>query len=156
MVDSSVFISMLRSGRDPALELAPLSRQNDPATCGVVRCEVLRGMRTDKSRQAMKQYLDCLLYIPSSNPIWEDAEELLWILDRKGYPIPLADAVIAACARKDAIELNVRIEAVRPFDVSANVLSSARLTYRSGWRPLVGMEEGMERTWNGAKVRFEE
>ena len=63
---------------------------------------------------------------------------------------------IAACARKDAIELNVRIEAVRPFDVSANVLSSARLTYRSGWRPLVGMEEGMERTWNGAKVRFEE
>ena len=100
LVDSCVFISMLRSGRDPALELAPLSRQNDPATCGVVRCEVLRGMRTDKSRQAMKQYLDCLLYIPSSNPIWEDAEELLWSLDRKGYPIPLADAVIAACARK--------------------------------------------------------
>ena len=62
---------------------------------------------------------------------------------------------IAACARGDAIELIVRNEAVRPFDVSANVLSSARLTYRSGWRPLVSLEEGMRLTWNGAKDRFE-
>lgn len=100
LVDSSVFISMLRAGQDPALELAPLSRQYDLATCGVVRCEVLRGMRTPKARTALEQYFDCLVYVPTLNSIWEDAEELLWSLDRKGYLIPLPDAVIASCARK--------------------------------------------------------
>jgi predicted nucleic acid-binding protein len=100
LIDSSVFIAMLRAGQDPAIELAPLSRQYDLATCGVVRCEVLRGMRTPKARMAMTKYFDCLLYIPALNPIWEDAEELLWSLDRKGCLIPLPDALIASCARK--------------------------------------------------------
>lgn len=100
LVDSSIFIGMLRAGQDPAIGLAPLSRQYDLATCGVVRCEVLRGMKTSKARLALTRYFDCLLYIPSLNPIWEDAEELLWSLDRQGCHIPLPDAVIASCARK--------------------------------------------------------
>ncbi len=100
LVDSCIFIEHLRAGRDPAQVFAPYVQTNDLATCGVIRCEVLRGMRTAKARAALAAYFDCLLYIPTLNNIWEAAEELLWQTDRRGFTIPLTDAVIAVCAMK--------------------------------------------------------
>ncbi len=100
LVDSCIYIEHLRAGRDPAQVFAPYSQNHDLATCGVIRCEVLRGMRTPKSRAALETYFSCLLYIPTFNPVWEAAEELLWQTDRKGFKIPLTDAVIAVCAMK--------------------------------------------------------
>lgn len=44
-----------------------------------------------------------------------------------------------------AVDCEIRPE--RAFDVAANVLSSARLTYVSGWRPRTGLFEGLARTW---------
>lgn len=41
----------------------------------------------------------------------------------------------------------IRAEA-RRFDVQTNVLDSAKLTDRTGWRPKVGFEDGIERTWH--------
>lgn len=38
----------------------------------------------------------------------------------------------------------------RPFDVAANVLSSARLTYASGWRPSTDFKTGLSITWLSA------
>jgi UDP-glucose 4-epimerase len=61
---------------------------------------------------------------------------------------------IEACARADGIALDIQIEAARPFDVAANVLSSARLTYRSGWRPTVSFEDGLDKTWAWAKAHM--
>lgn len=55
---------------------------------------------------------------------------------------------IEACIRQDRLPLHIEVEPSRPFDVAANVLSSARLTYASGWRPKIGLEEGLERTWS--------
>ncbi len=98
LVDSCVYIRLLRADLDPARELAGLAMEDELATCGVIRCEVLRGMRTAKARKALAAYLDCLLYIPTLNTIWEKAENLLWDLDRTGFHIPLPDAVIAASA----------------------------------------------------------
>lgn len=100
LIDSCIYIEHLRAGRDPAQVFAPYAQNHDLATCGVIRCEVLRGMRTPKSRAALAAYFDCLLYIPTLNPIWEAAEELLWRTDRSGFKIPLTDAVIAVCAIK--------------------------------------------------------
>lgn len=100
LVDSCIFIEHLRAGRDPAQVFAPYAQTYDLATCGVIRCEVLRGMRTPKSRTALAAYFDCLLYIPTLNLVWEAAEELLWQTDRRGFKIPLTDAVIAVCAMK--------------------------------------------------------
>ena len=39
----------------------------------------------------------------------------------------------------------------RAFDVAENVLSSARLTYVSGWRPKIDLLSGLEATWRWAK-----
>jgi UDP-glucose 4-epimerase len=37
-------------------------------------------------------------------------------------------------------------ESERPFDVRANVLDSGRLVGHTGWKPVVGFEEGLLRT----------
>lgn len=100
LIDSCIYIEHLRAGRDPAQVFAPYAPQHDLATCGVIRCEVLRGMRTPKAKHALADYLGCLLYIPTLNNVWEAAEELLWHTDRAGFKIPVTDAIIAACAIK--------------------------------------------------------
>ncbi|NBV23827.1 MAG: PIN domain-containing protein [Proteobacteria bacterium] len=100
LIDSCIYIEHLRAGRDPAKVFARYAQHHDLATCGVVRSEVLRGMRTPKARAALAAYFDCLLYIPTLNNVWEAAENLLWETDRRGFKIPLTDALIAVCAMK--------------------------------------------------------
>lgn len=100
LIDSCIYIEHLRAGRDPAQVFAPYTQRHDLATCGVIRCEVIRGMRTPKARRALADYMGCLLYIPSMNNVWEAAEEVLWQTDRAGFKIPVTDAIIAACAMK--------------------------------------------------------
>ncbi len=100
LIDSCVYITLLRQGLDPAREFSVLAEEEDLATCGVVRCEIIRGARTPKVRKALGDFLDCLLYVPTMNNVWEVAEDILWTCDRAGHTIPLTDAVIAACALK--------------------------------------------------------
>ena len=58
---------------------------------------------------------------------------------------------IGVLAAGEGLKLNIQIEPSRPFDVGANVLSSARLTYRAGWRPTTSFDDGLARTWAWAK-----
>lgn len=61
---------------------------------------------------------------------------------------------IGVLATLEGRELDIQIEPPRPFDVAANVLSSARLTYRSGWRPATNFDEGLAHTWAWAKYHL--
>ena len=54
---------------------------------------------------------------------------------------------IVSVSDQSAFPLEVTILPERPFDVAANVLSSAKLTYVSGWRPQTEFASGMARTW---------
>ena len=98
LIDSCMIIPLLRRGLDPAREFSVLAEQDDICTCGVVRCETSRGIRVPKIRRAYQAYLDCLLYIPTPNKIWERTEELLCEVGRLGHIIPVTDGIIAACA----------------------------------------------------------
>ncbi len=98
LVDSCVYIGCLRQGRDVFEALGPWANRFDLATCGIVRCEVLRGMRTPKLRQKLSEYMDCMLYVPSLNKVWEKTETLSWELDRHGKNLPLTDLIIAVSA----------------------------------------------------------
>lgn len=46
----------------------------------------------------------------------------------------------------EGLSLAVQHQAARPFDVAANVLSSARLTYETGWRATTSLEAGLAST----------
>ena len=41
-----------------------------------------------------------MIYVPTDNRLWEQAEQTLWELDRRGVVVPLTDVVIACCAQR--------------------------------------------------------
>lgn len=98
LIDSCIYIPLLRRGIDPAQEFAVLAAEVDIVTCGVVRCEITRGLKTERLRKALCGYLDCLVYVPTMNRVWQRAEQIVWDTGKKGHTIPLTDAIIAACA----------------------------------------------------------
>src|ERR1051326_6819711 len=98
LADSSFYIGLLRQGQDPLQALAVAAATRDLAICGVVRCEVGRALLPAKVRQKFRAFWDVMVNVPTDNRLWEQAEQLLWSLDRAGKMIPLTDALIACCA----------------------------------------------------------
>lgn len=100
LVDSSMFLHLLRQQKDPALELSSRARRMDLATCGMVQMEVLRGMRVPRLRDALRQFMSVMLYAATDFRMWDAATEIAWQLDRKGVTLPAQDLIIAACAQR--------------------------------------------------------
>ena len=99
LVDSSVFIDLLQRGLDPAAILTQTISSTDLATCGMVRMEVLRGVKTTKARDPLARFFDVLQNVPTDNRLWEEAALLAWKTDRSsGGSLPAQDILIAASA----------------------------------------------------------
>lgn len=98
LIDSSLYISWLRQRENPALHLRAWVGQRDLAVCGVVRAEVLRGVRDPASRNDLAEFFDLLVDIPTTAETWRRVADLAWELDRHGKVLPLTDLIIAACA----------------------------------------------------------
>jgi predicted nucleic acid-binding protein len=100
LVDSNVYISLLRRGLDPVEILGDWIGDGDLATCGMVRLEVERGLKIDRVRRRVAGFFDVLINVPTSNKIWEQASETAWTLGRSGITLPAQDILIATCARE--------------------------------------------------------
>ena len=100
LIDSNVYIDLLRARKDVLATLYEWAefRGGSLAICGMIRLEVLRGMKSLKAFQSISSLMDVMINIPSDNRLWSEATDLAWNLDRKGITIPGADAVIAASA----------------------------------------------------------
>ncbi len=81
-------------------ELTTIAMSRDVATCGIVRCEVGRGVREPALLKKFDARWDVMLYVPTDNKLWAEAEAMLWQLDRRGLNLPLTDVVIACCAKR--------------------------------------------------------
>lgn len=101
LVDSNVFIDALRQGNDPMRVLLDRYPLTDLVTCGVVKAEVLRGVKSLKARARLASLFEVMRYIQTSDRLWDDAWELAWSLDRQGKVLPLTDIVIASCALRE-------------------------------------------------------
>ena len=88
LVDSSMFIQLLREQKDPAYELSSRAQRMDLATCGMVQLEVLRGMRVPRLRDALRRFMSVMLYAASDFRLWDAATDIAWQLDRKGISLP--------------------------------------------------------------------
>lgn len=100
LIDSNVYIDLLRAKRDVVgtlYEWADLRNRN-LAVCGMIRVEVLRGLKSLKAFQCISALMDVMVNIPSDNRLWSESVDLAWKLDRQGIIIPGADAIIAASA----------------------------------------------------------
>jgi len=99
-VDSSFYVQLLSSGRDPLRALALTAAARDLAVCGVVRCEVTRGLRDRRVWKRFQAFWDVMLAVPADEWIWTRVEETIWQLDRRGRMLPLPDVIIGCCARR--------------------------------------------------------
>lgn len=98
LVDSCWYIRHLCARRDPMRELTAIAHTRDVATCGIVRCEVARGISDPLRLKKFDARWDVMLYVPTDNALWASVQAMLWRLDRKGIVLPLPDVVIACCA----------------------------------------------------------
>ena len=70
-------------------------------TCGIVRCEVARGVRSPRVLQEFQDAWNVMVNVPTDNRLWQEVEGTIWHLDRTiGGALPLTDVVIACCARR--------------------------------------------------------
>jgi len=108
LVDSSVYIRLLRRRLDPAVALFEHYDTVNLVTCGMVRLEVLRGMREPRARARLEAFMAVMQYVPADERLWREATDLAWRIDRAGQTIQATDALIAAAAlRKGASVLTL-------------------------------------------------
>jgi predicted nucleic acid-binding protein len=98
LVDSSIYIDLLRAGRSPGDEFRPALETGTLLTCGIIRLEVLRGIIDVRIRAWMEGLFDEMSVCPLDEGLWRDAARLAWGLDRRGMVLPVPDLTIASCA----------------------------------------------------------
>ncbi len=91
---------MLRRNLDPVPPLTERYSRIDLAICGIVRVEVLRGVKIARARERMAAFSDVLRNVPTDDHLWEDTVELAWTMGRRGFIIPAQNILIAGCARR--------------------------------------------------------
>ena len=96
--DSNVYIDALRAGWDPFQDFSRHLDSCEFATCGMVMLEVCRGLREPRVLQRFRERFSVMVYLPTTNAIWERAQQLAWAMDRRGRIIPSQDHIIAASA----------------------------------------------------------
>lgn len=98
LVDSSVYIKLLRQRLDPVAVLFEHYDTVNLVTCGMVQLEVLRGIRVPRARERLRSFMALMQFVPADERLWGEATDLAWQMDRRGAPIQATDAVIAASA----------------------------------------------------------
>lgn len=98
LVDSNVYIGLLNRKRDPARIIGEWAGTADLVTCGMVRLEVLRGLKNSRAYRRMSDFMDVMINLRSDAAFWPEAADLAWKLDRMGKVIPGPDIIIAASA----------------------------------------------------------
>lgn len=96
--DSNIYIDAIRRGVDPFLSFADFIQEHEFCTCGMVMLEVCRGICEPDRLQKFRDRFAVMIYLPTTNAIWERAQHLAWSMDRQRLTIPAQDHVIAACA----------------------------------------------------------
>ena len=108
LVDSSIYVHLLRAGSDPVAQLAERFEVTELVACDVVRCELLRGIIRPKERADLTMFFDLLVHLTMDHRAWQETEDLAWRLDRTGNILPLTDLMIAVCAFRAGAELLTR------------------------------------------------
>lgn len=105
LVDTAVYIDHLRAGEDIRQVLMPFLRAGVLFNCGVVRAEVLRGIKSPAARDGMLAFFDIVPEVPCDARFWRTVSQLGWQLGRTGKWPPVTDLAIAASALRAGARL---------------------------------------------------
>jgi predicted nucleic acid-binding protein len=108
LIDSNIYIGCLAAGLDPVREISKSVSLEDIACCGIVKAEVLRGVRGTKQRTQLEEFFSVTQMISTPASLWDEVWQLAWKLDRLGKTLPLQDIVIACCALRAGASVMTR------------------------------------------------
>jgi len=101
LIDSNVYIGFLRKGEDPIVKLEEKVSLLDVVCCGVVKAEVMRGIKSVRLRARLGHFFSITQMVGTSARLWDEVWQLAWKLDRQGSVLPLTDIIIASCALRE-------------------------------------------------------
>ena len=105
VVDSCIIFDHTR-GRDA--RLAEWFKSFPIVICGVVRAEVLHGVRTPNDRAKLVALLDIFPQLAMPENLWDTLGDNLAELRRNGTTVPFADVILATLAIHHDAELWTR------------------------------------------------
>lgn len=105
LVDTNVLIALIRTG-DP--KLTALLRTHGGAVPGIVRAELLHGVRSAVDRRNTLALFATLGAVPTPEAIWDDVGDNLRALRAHGVTVPFPDALLATLALFHDLELWTR------------------------------------------------
>ncbi len=96
--DSNIYIDAVRARLDPFEGFSNYLGVHEFVTCGMIMLEVCRGFREPKHLKHFRDRFSVMIYLPTTNAVWNRAVQLAWTMDRQGHTIPAQDHIIAATA----------------------------------------------------------
>jgi predicted nucleic acid-binding protein len=129
LIDTSVWLQVLPTGRNaPGLRerVDALLAADQAVTTGIVRLEVLGGVRTESEYRRLRTLFSALHSLQSVENRWDDAAGLGFELRRKGVTVPFTDLLIASVAINSGVTV---VHRDRHFDLIANHLGLAVESY---------------------------
>lgn len=102
LVDTNVIIDFWDKPDD---ESARIFAENEIATCGVIKAELLRGSDSERQFAQIEEALHDFAYLPFSEEDWVSLSRQLIALKRSGLAVPFQDAMIACLAIKHDCEV---------------------------------------------------
>jgi len=97
IIDTSAWIESFRSKANQRfrLLLKDLILQNRVLLPGIIKAELLRGVKTKKEFHRLADMLKGLTYLPVQDSFWDEISDFSFQLFRKGISVPLTDTYIA-------------------------------------------------------------
>ena len=106
LADTTVWIHFLRgSGVQFQNRMVPLIMADKLATTPVIIMEILRGAKSQKEYDKLRNDLVALRCFDVDGKVWERACNLGYTLRQQGINVPLTDTLIAAIAQENNVLL---------------------------------------------------
>ncbi len=102
LIDTSVWIFALRKQFNPFIKeyVDRLLKDHIVLINGMIKLELLGGVKTEKEFNRLKSRLDALEEIKIDNSVWGIAYQIAFNLRQNGITVPYTDILIAASAIK--------------------------------------------------------
>lgn len=106
LADTCAWIDFFNARQTPlatALEHALL--HGEVYTCGIVKYELVQGVRSDKEEKTLLDALHAVTYLEVTESLWIRAGRLSSVLRKKGVTIPLSDIIVAVLALENDLTI---------------------------------------------------
>lgn len=104
--DTCAWIDFFNARETPlASAVEYLLHDGEVFICGVVKFELIQGMRSGKEEATLVNAMQSLYYIEMTELLWLKAGRLAASLRKKGITIPFSDILIAVIAKEENLTI---------------------------------------------------